>query len=215
MQKLQLENQQLFNNPQQNKLASSIDAIAISEIWKHHPLSDWLTHWVTGVGVKRCYHILISIFRVYLWPNQTIWWGSKRLTTVDIHIQKVLPKQDKEWIKNPDSRLCLKAINVEIQPRSFLLIGAQIDSIWNQMFYMHSAERGISDGIYSHQTYSNFATQKTSRYSRYIEKWEYFKFATRCSSSRGDHYHLLDNEYDYIQLLDHIHIYMNIIISSY
>ena len=92
------------------------------------------------------------------------------MTTVNIHIQKVLPKQDKEWIKNPDSRLCLKAVNVEIQPKSFLLIGAQIDSIWNQMFYMHSAERRISDGIYSHQTYSNFATPKTSRYSRYIEK---------------------------------------------
>ena len=131
------------------------------------------------------------------------------MTAVNIHIQKVLPKQDKEWIKNPDSRLCLKAINVEIQPRSFLLIGAQIDSIWNQMFYMHPAERRISDGIYSHQTYSNFATQKTSRYSRYIEKnvnISNLQPDAAAVEETTNHYHLLNIEYDYIQLLEFVHI---------
>ena len=33
-----------------NKLASSVDAIAISEIWNYDPLTDWLTHWLTRVG---------------------------------------------------------------------------------------------------------------------------------------------------------------------
>ena len=60
-------------------------------------------------------------------------------------------------------QLRLKAIYVEILPRSLVLIGGQIDSIWNQMFYMHSA-RGLSVRIYSHQIYSNFSTQKHPRY---------------------------------------------------
>ena len=34
-----------------NKLASSVDAIVISEIWKHYPLTDWLTYWLTGGDV--------------------------------------------------------------------------------------------------------------------------------------------------------------------
>ena len=36
-----------------NKLASSVDAITISEIWKHY----WLTHWLRRVGARRCYRI--------------------------------------------------------------------------------------------------------------------------------------------------------------
>ena len=40
-----------------NKLASSVDAIAISKIWKHNSLTDSLTHPMTGVGARRCYRI--------------------------------------------------------------------------------------------------------------------------------------------------------------
>ena len=36
-----------------NKLASSVDAIAISKIWKHYSL----THPIRGVGARRCYRI--------------------------------------------------------------------------------------------------------------------------------------------------------------
>ena len=37
-------------NDEKNKLASSVDAIAISKIWKHYPLTDPLTDSLTGVG---------------------------------------------------------------------------------------------------------------------------------------------------------------------
>ena len=36
-----------------NKLASSVDAIAISKIWKHYSLTDP----ITWVGARRCYRI--------------------------------------------------------------------------------------------------------------------------------------------------------------
>ena len=41
----------------QNKLASSVDAIAVSKIWKHHRPTHWLADLPTRVGAKRCYRI--------------------------------------------------------------------------------------------------------------------------------------------------------------
>ena len=39
-----------------NKLASSVDAIAISKIWSYQWLTDWLTHLLTDRG--RCWRML-------------------------------------------------------------------------------------------------------------------------------------------------------------
>ena len=60
--KIQYKDQRLedFKIPSQmskNKLASSVDPIAISKIWKHYSLTDSLTHPMTGVGARRCYRI--------------------------------------------------------------------------------------------------------------------------------------------------------------
>ena len=53
-----------------NKLASSVDTIAISKIWNYHwPTADPLTHSLTGVDARRCYRIWKVLKRLE-WPQQ-------------------------------------------------------------------------------------------------------------------------------------------------
>ena len=52
--------------PHLNKLTSSIDVIAISEIWNYN---HWLT--VTGVGAGRCYRIWS--LKCEMWSEVAVW----------------------------------------------------------------------------------------------------------------------------------------------
>ena len=57
---------------------------------------------------------------------------------------------------NLNSSSIVSKSNIEKLLRSLLLIGAQIDSIWNQMFYMHLAERTINWNMFTSNIFKLF-----------------------------------------------------------